>query len=92
MYKLLMKAFPSYYKGTSVYAMFPFVHPDRTQEILTDLGKAGDYDFSTPCLQPRPLGVRSYEAVKYVLEDQRQFRVPCEYPQFPLLRHAKILD
>lgn len=31
MYKLLMNAFPDFYRGNSVYAMFPFTFPDETR-------------------------------------------------------------
>ena len=59
--------------------MFPFVHPDRTKEILTKLGKVDEYDFSPPHLKHHPVPVKSFKAVEAVLNDQRTFKVPCEY-------------
>lgn len=38
-YKLLMNAFPGYYRGNSVYAIFPLTVPDETRKILSSLGK-----------------------------------------------------
>jgi hypothetical protein len=73
-----MRAMPSYYRGNSVYAMFPFVHPERTGAILKKLGRFDEYDFSTPCLKPHPISVKSYKAVTDVLKNQRSFKVPCE--------------
>jgi hypothetical protein len=73
-----MRAFPSYYRGNSAYAFYPFVHPDRTKEILTKIGKVDDYDFSTPTSSPRPLAVKSYKTVKEILDDKKTFNVPCK--------------
>jgi hypothetical protein len=61
--------------------MFPFVHPERTKEILTDLGKAKDYDFSTPVFKRHPVPIRTYNAVTDILKNQRGFKVPCKSDQ-----------
>ena len=76
---------PLYYKGSSVYAMFPFVHPEKTRKDLEALGKVDEYDFAKPSLKPPPLCVKSYQAVADILKDQRSFRVPCKYHQLHLL-------
>lgn len=78
-HNLLMRALPSHYRGNSVYAMFPFTHPDRTKDILTKLKKDDDYDFSTPSFKHHPISVRTYDAVTAILRDQSSFKVPCEY-------------
>ena len=83
-YKLLMRALPSYYVGNSIYAMFPFVHPQRTKEVLTKLGKAGEYDFSIPRLRPQPQSIKTYNGVASVLNDSAVFKVPCEFSDYLL--------
>lgn len=71
---------PSYYRGSSVYAMFPFVVPERNKEIMDRLGTAYLYDFAAPSLKPGPIVIRSFEAVKAVLENHDDFKVPCMFP------------
>lgn len=86
-----MRALPSYYRGNSVYAMFPLVHPDRTKEILTKLGKVDEYDFSLPKVKHHPLSIKSYRAVKDILGNQNLFKVPCEYHKdFPATKLSKL--
>jgi hypothetical protein len=77
-YNLFMRAMPLYYRGNSVYAMFPFVHPDKTRRHLQKLGKDGDYDFSYPFKKLPPVSITSYRAVTDILRNQRSFKVPCE--------------
>lgn len=77
-HNLLMRALPSYYRGNSVYAMFPFVHPDKTKQTLEKLGKAHEYDFLPPCFKPHPISIRSHKAVTDILNNQRSFKVPCK--------------
>jgi hypothetical protein len=91
-HNLLTRAFPSHYRGNSVYAMFPFVHPDRTKEILTKIGKVDDYDFSRPHFKHHPLSVKSYAAVDAVLNDKRTFQIPCKYQIPPLLAMKFVVD
>ena len=76
-YKLLMRAFPNYYKGNSVYAMFPLVVPEENRDILTDLKKVDEYDFERPKLSPFPKVVSSWSGVTDVLSRPEQFAVPC---------------
>lgn len=77
MYKLLMRAFPSYYRSNSVYAMFPFTVPEENRKILHMLGKETDYDYSRPSFIAPPLPVLSWSGVTSVLSDQVKFKVPC---------------
>ena len=80
MYKLLMNAFPGFYRGTSVYAMLPFTVPDENRKILKTLGKEQDYDFSQPRFIGPPIPVLTWDGVVSVLENQENFKVPCKFP------------
>ena len=77
MYKLLMTAFPGFYRSNSVYAMFPFVTPDENQKILRSLGKEQDYSYSKPTFIGPPTPVLTWDGVVSVLGDQKNFKVPC---------------
>lgn len=81
-YNLLMRAMPSFYRGNSVYAMFPFTHPNKTRDLLEKIHKLDDYDFSYPCMKPQPKPVKSHKAVADILKNSRSFKVPCEYHTF----------
>lgn len=81
MYKLLMNAFPDYYRGNSVYAMFPLTVPDETHKILSSLGKDRDYDYGKPNFVGRPTAILTWEGVVSVLGDQKSFKVPCRFRQ-----------
>jgi len=75
-YKLFQHAFPGWYRGDSVYAMYPFTVPEETREILKGFGTDGDYTFDRPSPEPAPTPVMSNAAVKEVLGDQARFHVP----------------
>lgn len=79
LYKLLMNAFPGYYRSNSVYAMFPLTVPDETRKILQTLGKEKDYDFSKPKLISPPIPVLTWDGVVSVLRDQENYKVPCRF-------------
>ncbi|KIW81777.1 hypothetical protein Z517_04803 [Fonsecaea pedrosoi CBS 271.37] len=75
-YTLLMRALPFYYRGNSVYAMFPLTVPEENRKILTKLGKEQDYNFDRPTYIGVPTSIRSWKAVTGVLGDQASFSVP----------------
>ena len=83
MYKLLTKAFPGYYTGNSVYAMYPFTVPSGDlgqMQALEELGQGGDFDASRPAYKPLfSAHVTSFDAVTKVLGDHDNFKVPCSY-------------
>ena len=76
-YNLLMRALPSYYRGNSVYAMFPLVVPEENRKILKKLKKDQDYNFDRPSYIGLPTTVKTWEGVTSVLQDQARFKVPC---------------
>lgn len=78
MYKLLMRAFPGYYRGNSVYALFPFTVPEENRKILKDLGQEKDYDYGKPFLIDSPKPVVTWSGVTSVLKNQKDFKTPCK--------------
>ncbi|KAH0556381.1 hypothetical protein GP486_005695 [Trichoglossum hirsutum] len=92
MYKLLMRAFPGFYRGNSVYAMFPFTVPDETRSILRSLGKEKDYDYGRPSFIPPPKPVLTWAGVVKVLGDQTRFKVPWGPHTYYLTGHDYMLS
>ena len=78
MYKLLMHAFPGWYRANSVYALYPFTTVQGNLEILQDRGIAKDFDFNNPSFIDPPTPITSWKGVVDVLNDQEHFKVPCE--------------
>ena len=76
MYNLLMRALPFWYRGNSVYAMYPFTIPDENKEILKSLGTVDDYDFDRPSFIGVPPAVSTWKGVTDVLANQTRFAVP----------------
>lgn len=80
MYKLLMRAFPGWYRNNSVYALYPFSTPGRTRDIFLKNGLPHNIQLSyeLPQFIPPPIPVENYKSVVNVLNDQQSFKVPCE--------------
>jgi len=77
MYLLLMRSFPGWYKFNSIYAMFPFSHPDKTKEVQTKLKQIDQFSFDRPSPPAKPLVViSSYDACIKVLDDRTNFHMP----------------
>lgn len=76
MYKLLHRAFPGWYRGSSVYAMYPLTTPAKTKEILTALKTVQNYDFSRPSFKPQPTELKTWRAITKVLADHDSYKVP----------------
>lgn len=83
MYKLLMQAFPGWYRSNSVYALYPFTTVQGNLEILQDRGTAENFDFNNPSLAGPPTPITSWKGVVDVLNDQKHFKVPCEESILP---------
>lgn len=91
-YNLIMRALPNYYRGNSVYALYPFTVPDENQKILESLGKSELYDFNKPSYQPIPTSVKSWAGVASVLQNQKDFKVPWGAHTFYLTGHDYMLS
>lgn len=77
MYLLLMRSFPGWYKFNSIYAMFPFSHPDKTREVQTKLKQIDQFTFDKPAPPAKPMDfISSYKACVEVLDDRQNFGMP----------------
>ncbi|GJC85452.1 psi-producing oxygenase A [Colletotrichum liriopes] len=71
-YKLFLRAFPNHFKANSVYAHYPMVIPSENHQILTDLGRVDQFDFSQPKFTPLRTNIQSFGGAKYILENQNR--------------------
>jgi hypothetical protein len=75
-YNLVMRALPNWYRGNSVYAMYPFTVPSENRKILQKLHKADLYSFEPPSYIGLPISIKTWKAVTSVLQDYSRFGVP----------------
>ncbi|KAJ5670081.1 uncharacterized protein N7477_005444 [Penicillium maclennaniae] len=92
MYKLLMRAFPGWYQPNSVYALYPFVTPGKSRDIMEKYMKVKDLDFDRPSNVPPPVPVTTWEGVTKLLEDQKRFHVPWGLHTFEVTHHDYMLS
>lgn len=78
MYKLLMRAFPGWYQPNSVYALYPFVTPGKSRDIMERYMKLKDLDFNRPSNAPPPVPVTTWKGATKLLEELKRFHVPCK--------------
>jgi hypothetical protein len=78
MHKLLMRAFPGWYRANSVYALYPFTTPEGTKEIFTKQGTLQEFDFGLPAYIGPPRPITTWQGAVDTLKDQEHFRVPCK--------------
>lgn len=72
--------------------MYPLTIPEKTKQILTDLGEVKDYDFSKPFLKPQPPEVSSWKAVTGILGDPKSFTVPWGPHTYDMTHHDYMLS
>ncbi|EAW25699.1 peroxidase/cytochrome P450 family protein [Aspergillus fischeri NRRL 181] len=92
MYKLLMRAFPGWYRPNSVYALYPFVTPEKSREIMDKYMKFKDLNFDRPSYTPPPVPVTTWEGATTVLENQKRFHVPWGTHTFQITGHDYMLS
>ncbi|CRK31341.1 hypothetical protein BN1723_015743 [Verticillium longisporum] len=92
MYKLLMRAFPGWYRANSVYAQYPFTTPDGNKEIFQKRGDLPELDYSKPTFVGPPQPVLTWQGVTDALHNQEQFRVPWGSHTFQLIKHDYMLS
>lgn len=80
MYKLLVRAFPGYYRANSVYALYPFSTPTRTKEIFSKHGTPHDIPlhYERPEFIGTPVSITKWNGVVDVLDDQQRFKDLCK--------------
>lgn len=76
MFHLIINAFPKWFKFNSVYAMQPFYTPAESLKIFTKFGKTDLYSFDPPSYEAPPIPIVTHAALKAVLGDQKNFKVP----------------
>ncbi|KAK2591548.1 hypothetical protein QQS21_010768 [Conoideocrella luteorostrata] len=73
-YKLFIRAFPNHFRYNSVYAHYPMVIPSENRKILTNLKRAGKFDFTRPKYVSPKVDISSYSAAKYILTNQSKYK------------------
>lgn len=91
-YNLVMRALPFWYRGNSVYAMYPFTVPGENRKILEKLGTVDQYDFGRPSYVGVPTTIKSWKAVTTILENKTDFKVPWGDHTFYLTGHDYMLS
>lgn len=76
--KLLMRALPGWYRGNSVYAIFPLTVPEENKRILQGFGIDKDYSFDRPSFIPPPTPIKTWQANADILSDRVNYKVPCK--------------
>lgn len=76
MQHLILNAFPRWFKFNSVYAMQPFYTPTENRKIFTKHGQMDLYSFDPPSLAPPIIPIVSHAALRTVLGDKKNFKVP----------------
>ncbi|KAF2642870.1 fatty acid oxygenase [Massarina eburnea CBS 473.64] len=76
MYKLLMRAFPDWYRGNSIYASYPFTVPSEMRRINKSLNQISDYSYESPRLTTKPIIVTTWRGVNNVMLYSRSYTVP----------------
>ena len=74
-YKLVLRAFPKFFRQDSVYAHYPMVTPEENQKILNSLNMAQHYSFEKPKAAPELSIIKSYAACKAILGNQTDYKV-----------------
>ncbi|GIC94665.1 peroxidase/cytochrome P450 family protein [Aspergillus udagawae] len=92
MYKLLMRAFPGWYQPNSVYALYPFVTPEKSRGIMDKYMKFKYLNFDRPSYTPPPVPVTTWEGATKLLEDQKRFHVPWGAHTLQITRHDYMLS
>lgn len=91
-YNLLMRALPNWYRGNSIYAMFPFTVPAENERIMEKLGKKDLFDYERPSYVAVPTSIKTWAGVTSVLSNQKDFRVPWGPHTFYLTGHDYMLS
>lgn len=75
LYKLVLRAFPNYFEGNSIYAHFPFTTPEVNREIQKSLGREGLYSWEVPKKKAELSSVQTWDECKGILEDSVNWKV-----------------
>ncbi|KAI4624563.1 hypothetical protein J4E83_004238 [Alternaria metachromatica] len=70
MYKLLMRVFPEYYRGNSIYAHYPLTTPVEMRRRQKSLGHETDFCYEKPRYGSPPTVITDYKMILRILRDQ----------------------
>ncbi|KAG9187359.1 hypothetical protein G6011_05230 [Alternaria panax] len=70
MYKLLMRVFPEYYRGNSIYTQYPLTIPPEMKIRQKSLGREKEFDYGRPCYGSPPTVITDYKMILRILRDQ----------------------
>ncbi|OMP88074.1 Linoleate 10R-lipoxygenase [Diplodia seriata] len=73
MYKLLMRAFPGWYRSNSVYALYPFTTPQKTMNVFEERGTPNGIELSDKAPEHFP------DPLPGAVHMPQQFNDPCMY-------------
>ncbi|KAB2572892.1 Psi-producing oxygenase A [Lasiodiplodia theobromae] len=93
MYKLLMRAFPGWYRANSAYALYPFNTPERTRAVFAKKPPHNiELNYDPPMFVGPPVPVITWKGVVDVLHDQQRFKVPWGEHTYQLTGHDYMLS
>ncbi|KAK5077874.1 hypothetical protein LTR64_003725 [Lithohypha guttulata] len=92
MYNVIMRALPNWYRGNSVYAMYPLTVPKENEKIHEKLGVKDLYDYQRPSLVQVPTSIKTWAGAVSVLNNPKDFRVPWGPHTFYLTGHDYMLS
>ncbi|PGH07589.1 hypothetical protein AJ80_07978 [Polytolypa hystricis UAMH7299] len=75
LYKLILRALPTYFKGDSIYAHYPMTVPSVNQKIFAGLGRESHFSYDKPTFIPPRINLSSYIGAKSILDNSKDFRV-----------------
>jgi hypothetical protein len=61
MYKLLMRVFPEWYQGNSIYADYPLTTPPEMKKVQKALGHDTEFDYNKPQFGSPPTVITDYK-------------------------------
>ncbi|KAI4698856.1 hypothetical protein J4E81_005468 [Alternaria sp. BMP 2799] len=95
MYKLLMRVFPEYYRGNSIYAHYPLTTPVEMRRRQKSLGHETDFCYEKPRYGSPPTVITDYKMILRILRDQTLYTTAwthtlrqLEYQPHVLLGHT----
>lgn len=78
MQHLILNSFSGFFKFNSIYAAQPFYTPAENKKIFERLKKADLFTFDPPAQMQPTIPITSHAALREVLSDQKNFRVPWD--------------
>jgi hypothetical protein len=85
--KLLIRAYPGWYRSNSVYTLFPLTIPSENRAILKAKGIEDEYTYDPPRFIPPPTVVTTWQGVVDVLRNPDDFRVTAGPHVYELIKH-----